>query len=101
MARWWSASRRSRCCGNVAREAAGRAPAGATNRRMAMDDRRMWHTIAYAVAIVLAGWLIGRGIERCRSAARAVSGKGVAELTLGSDIGLWPLRIVSANDDLD
>lgn len=66
-----------------------------------MDEPRGWHTVVYAVAIVLAGWLIGRGIERFRSADRSVSVRGVAERTVGSDIGLWPLRIISANDDLD
>jgi hypothetical protein len=66
-----------------------------------MSERSPISTLMLAVAIVLAGGLVGRGLERFRAADRSVSVKGVAERTVTADIGLWPVRMVSADNDLD
>lgn len=58
-------------------------------------------TLVLALAMVLAGFLVGRGIERFRAADRSVSVKGVAERTVAADVGLWPVRLVAADNDLD
>ncbi len=66
-----------------------------------MSDRFSISTLVLAIAVVLAGGLIGRGIERFRAADRSVSVKGVAERTVTADNALWPLRMVVADNDLD
>ena len=66
-----------------------------------MGERSPLSTLVLAVAVILAGGLIGRGVERFRAADRSVSVKGVAERTVSADIGLWPLRVVAADNVLD
>jgi hypothetical protein len=53
-----------------------------------------------AVAVVLAGWLVGGGFVRARTVDRFVTVKGVAERIVDADIGLWPLRFVATDNDL-
>jgi len=53
-----------------------------------------------AIAILVAGFLVGRGIERFRIADRSVTVKGVAEREVKADVALWPLSFVAASDDL-
>jgi hypothetical protein len=72
------------------------------NRERRDGEGRSWLPIVMlSLAFVLAGWLVGRGVERFRLADRSVAVKGVAERTVEADIGLWPLRLVSADNDLD
>jgi hypothetical protein len=66
-----------------------------------MNDRSPLATLVLGIAIVLAGLLVGRGVERFRAADRSVSVKGVAERTVKADVGLWPVRMVAADNDLD
>jgi len=66
-----------------------------------MNDRPVLRTILLALAIALAGGLVGSGLVNFRMAERYVSVKGVAERTVKADVGLWPLRFVSAADALD
>lgn len=66
-----------------------------------MNERPWFPMVVLAIAIVLAGALVGRGVEHFRAADRSVSVKGVAERTVQADVGLWPLRLVSADNDLD
>lgn len=56
--------------------------------------------IALAVAIALAGWFIGDGFMRARTADRYVSVKGVSERDVTANMALWPLRFVSTDDNL-
>ena len=65
-----------------------------------MNERSWIHTVVLAIAIVVAGGAVGRGIQRFRSADRAVTVKGVAERPVKADIGLWPMRIVASGEDL-
>ncbi len=57
-------------------------------------------TIALAVAVALAGWFIGNGFVRGRTADRFVSVKGVSERDVTATMALWPLRFVSTDDNL-
>ena len=65
-----------------------------------MSDRPVLRTTLLSIAILLAGLLVGRGLVHFRMAERYVSVKGVAERTVKADVGLWPLRFVSAADVL-
>lgn len=66
-----------------------------------MNDRSTITAIVLSLALVIAALLVGRGLERFRAADRSVSVKGVAERPVRADIGLWPVRIVAADNDLD
>ncbi len=66
-----------------------------------MNENHALRTLLLAAAIVIAGWLVGRGMVQFRAGDRAVSVKGVAERTVKADIALWPLRLVAADNDLD
>jgi hypothetical protein len=66
-----------------------------------MNENSPLRTVILAVAIVLAGGLVGRGIVQFRLADRYVSVKGVAERDVAADVGIWPLRFVSTDDALE
>ncbi len=53
-----------------------------------------------AVGIAAAGWLVGQGFEKARSADRYVTVKGVSERDVRADLAIWPLRLSVAADDL-
>ncbi len=53
-----------------------------------------------AVGLALAGLFVGGGFARGRSADRYVTVKGISEREVQADLAIWPLRIVSASDDL-
>jgi hypothetical protein len=50
--------------------------------------------------VVLAGLLVALGVARGRGGDRTVTVKGVAERDARADLGVWPLRLVAADDDL-
>lgn len=53
-----------------------------------------------AVGIVLAGGFIGWGFNAGRSADRFVTVKGMTEREVEADLALWPLQLVTADNDL-
>lgn len=53
------------------------------------------------VALLGAAGLLAGGIQRFRLADRYVTVKGVAERDISADVGIWPLRFTSADNDLD
>ncbi len=53
-----------------------------------------------ALGLAAAGFLIGNGFMRMRTADRTVSVKGVAEREAKADLAIWPLRLVATDDDL-
>jgi len=65
-----------------------------------MKDQSLVGTIVLAVAVAVAGWFIGRGVEHFRTADRYVSVKGVSERDVAADMALWPLRFSSTDDNL-
>jgi hypothetical protein len=56
--------------------------------------------IALALGIAVAGALAGSGFARARQTDRYVTVKGISEREVRADTGLWPLRLVAADDDL-
>jgi hypothetical protein len=56
--------------------------------------------IIFAAGVVLAGWFIGNGFVRGRTADRYVSVKGVSERDATANMALWPLRFTSTDDNL-
>lgn len=56
--------------------------------------------LVLSVGIALAGLFVGIGFARGRVKDRIVTVKGVAEREVRADLAIWPLRVVSADDDL-
>ena len=52
-----------------------------------------------ALALVAAGYAIGRGLERFRTADRTVTVKGLAEKDVQSDFAVWTLSFRRAGND--
>jgi len=53
-----------------------------------------------AVGIAAAGWFVGNGFVRGRTADRYVSVKGVSERDVVADIAIWPIRFTSSDNAL-
>ncbi len=65
-----------------------------------MENHRLMSALIIAVGIAAAGWMIGRGFVKARSADRFVTVKGVAEREVQATVALWPLRFVATSDNL-
>jgi len=63
-------------------------------------QQAMVRTVLLALGLSLAGWFIGHGFARGRSADRYVTVKGVSEREVRANLALWPLRIVATDNDL-
>ena len=63
-------------------------------------DRGTVRAVILAVGLALAGLLVGLGFARARSADRFVTVKGIAEREVTADVAVWPLRLVTAGNDL-
>jgi hypothetical protein len=63
-------------------------------------DRPFVLALLLAFALVIGGWLGGRGIARVRATDRFVTVKGVAEREVKADLAIWPLTISVAENDL-
>ena len=63
-------------------------------------DRTALSAVVIAVGVALAGWFVGHGFLRGRTASRYVEVKGLAEREVAADLALWPLRFVTTGDDL-
>lgn len=57
-------------------------------------------TLILAAAIALAGLFVGLGFARGRACDRFVVVKGVEERPVRADLAIWPLHLVSADNDL-
>ena len=64
------------------------------------SHERVIGSLVLAAGILLAGWLIGRGLMAWRTADRYVTVKGFSEREVRADTALWPIRFVSTNDNL-
>lgn len=62
-------------------------------------DGALVRAIILAAGIALAGLLVGGGFARSRM-DRYVTVKGISEREVKADLAIWPLRIVSASDNL-
>jgi hypothetical protein len=56
--------------------------------------------IVLSIALVLAGWFVGNGFYQGRIGDRYVTVKGLAERDVEADIGLWPIRFVTGDNNL-
>lgn len=65
-----------------------------------MENARLIRALILAAGIAAAGWFIGHGFIKARSADRVVAVKGVAEREVQANIALWPLRFVATSDNL-
>jgi hypothetical protein len=57
-------------------------------------------SLVLALGLMIAGWFVGNGFARGRSAEPYVEVKGLAEREVVADIALWPLRFVATGNDL-
>lgn len=53
-----------------------------------------------AVGIAVAGWFVGDGVSRVRTADRFVTVKGVAEREVKADLALWPIQLAATDDNV-
>ena len=67
---------------------------------MASLDRGTVRMIILALGIALGGFLAGRGFARARATERYVTVKGVTEREVRSDLAIWPLQVIGADNDL-
>jgi hypothetical protein len=63
-------------------------------------DRPTLAAAIVALGLTLGGLFVGTGFARGRVADRYVEVKGVAEQEVKADVALWPLRLVTAGNDL-
>ena len=63
-------------------------------------DRPLLTPVILASGIALAGLLVAVGVSQVRTSDRFVTVKGVAEREVRADIAIWPLHMVSADNDL-
>jgi hypothetical protein len=59
------------------------------------------HIVVLAAGIAGAGYLIGDGFYRARTLDRTVVVKGLAEREVPANIAIWPIRFVSADNNLE
>jgi hypothetical protein len=72
----------------------------AGRRRRAPAWALLLAAVILGLGLVGAGFLVGRGFERGRSADRYVTVKGLAETFVSADLAVWPLRITATGDEL-
>src|SRR5215471_16364535 len=53
------------------------------------------------VGLALAGYFVGRGVERLRAAVRTVTVKGLVEKEVRADQAIWTLNLRRAGRDLE
>ena len=63
-------------------------------------NRDLLRPAIVALGMVIAGLFVGGGFARGRAADRYVTVKGISEREVQADLAIWPLRLVSASDDL-
>ena len=67
---------------------------------MTDSGQRLAASIFVAIGIALGGWLVGRGFVAARMADRYVTVKGIAEREVKADLALWPIRVVTTDNEL-
>ncbi len=66
-----------------------------------MDSKNtILSALVVALGLSISGWFIGKGFTESRLANRQVVVKGVSERDVESDIGFWPIKFVSTDDNL-
>lgn len=61
---------------------------------------RVVAAVVLAAGIAAGGWFAGNGFYKARAADRYVTVKGMAEQAVEADIAVWPLTLVSSDNDL-
>ena len=52
------------------------------------------------IGMALAGWFVGHGFVSARLTDRYVTVKGISEREARADLALWPIRLVTTDNDL-
>jgi uncharacterized protein len=66
-----------------------------------MDGRgRVAGAFFIALGLAAGGWLAGRGLVAARLTDRYVTVKGISEREVRADLAIWPIRVVTADNDL-
>jgi hypothetical protein len=67
---------------------------------MTDSGQRLAAALLIALGIAAGGWLVGQGFANARMADRFVTVKGIAEREVKADLALWPIRVVTTDNDL-
>jgi len=66
-----------------------------------MDGRgRVAASIFVGLGLAAGGWLAGRGLVTARLTDRYVTVKGISEREVRADLAIWPIRVVTTDNDL-
>jgi hypothetical protein len=52
------------------------------------------------IGVALGGWFVGHGFVSARMTDRYVTVKGISEREVKADLALWPIRLVTTDNDL-
>ena len=63
-------------------------------------DRSILPALVLALGVTVAGLAVGFGFARGREGDRYVTVKGISEREVKSDLAIWPLHLVAADNDL-
>jgi hypothetical protein len=63
-------------------------------------DRATGRAFIIAFGLAIAGLAVGNGFARGRSGDRYVTVKGISEREVRANLAIWPLRLITADDDL-
>ena len=64
------------------------------------DKLNHWSVILLAAAIALAGWFVGNGFLKSRTADRYVTVKGVSEQDVKADVAFWAIKFSATDNNL-
>jgi hypothetical protein len=64
------------------------------------DKLNHWSVIVLASSIALAGWFVGNGFLKGKSADRYVTVKGVSEQDVKADIAFWKIKFSATDNNL-
>ncbi len=67
---------------------------------MIASERTVVSALILGLGLALGGWFVGHGFAVGRGTDRFVTVKGVSERQVEADLALWPLKVLSTDNDL-
>lgn len=66
-----------------------------------LSQNNILFALLIAIGVALGGWFIGNGFMEGRTGDHYVTVKGISERDVIADMAIWPIRYVSAGNDLN